>query len=129
MWWIGFAHYEGRGGIPGQGPSWTRIIIFDPDWRVVGGYVYPDEVVKRFLDRSNSGAAFGPGGLLYATGHDASEVYVLDIPTGGSELDLKDIIPVKAEGQGIAWDPYEEDVLYTIIKKDRMVFRSRLIKP
>ena len=127
LWWIGFAHYEGRGGVAGRGPAWTRVMLFDEQWRVVGGYVYPPEVVERFLDRSNSGAAFGPDGLLYATGHDASEVYALSIPSGGSHLILEHILPVEAEGQGIAWDPFDPEVLYTIIKKDRTVFKSRLI--
>ena len=126
LWWIGFAHYEGRGGIPGRGPSWTRIVLFDSEWRAVGGYIYPDAVVERFLDRSNSGAAFGPDGRLYATGHDAAEVYALRIPSGGAILDLEAIIPVEAEGQGIAWDHFEPGTLYTIIKKDRMVVRSKM---
>ena len=126
MWWIGFAHYEGRGGIPDQGPTWTRIMIFDKTWRVVGGYVFPEQVTDRFLDRSNSGAAFGPDGLLYATGHDAAEVYVLDIPEGGSTLDLVEIVPVPAEGQGIAWDRTNPGVLYTIIKAERTVIASKM---
>lgn len=125
-WWVGFAHYEGRGGVPGKGPAWTHIVVFDAQWRRVGGYTFPEEVIKRFLDRSNSGAAFGPDGYLYATGHDAPEVYVLKVPDGGAQLELIEIVPIKAEGQGIAWDPGDKSVLYTIIKKDRMVFASRL---
>ena len=128
VWWVGFAHYEGRGGVPGQGPAWTRIMLFDEGWRTIGGYIYPKTVVDRFLDRSNSGAAFGPDERLYATGHDAAEVYALSIPAGGSILELEEIIPVEAEGQGIAWDPYVPGTLYTIIKKDRTVIQSKLKK-
>ncbi len=127
-WWVGFAHYEGRGGVPGKGPAWTNIVIFDDNWRRVGGYTFPQEVIDRFLDRSNSGAAFGPDGLLYATGHDAAEVYVLRVPTAGSVLELVDIVPVAAEGQGIAWDKSDPTVLYTIIKDGRTVVASRLKK-
>ena len=126
VWWIGFAHYDGRGGVQGRGPAWTRIVLFDNEWRAVGGYIYPQDVVERFLDRSNSGAAFGPDGRLYATGHDAAEVYALRIPSGGSILELEEVIPVEAEGQGIAWDPFDPGTLYTMIKKDRMVVRSVL---
>jgi hypothetical protein len=127
-WWVGFAHYEGRDGVPGMGSEWTRIVLFDDRWREVGGYVYPAEVVERFRPRSNSGAAFGPDGLLYATGHDAAEVYVLRVPRGGSELELVEIVPAPAEGQGIAWDPAEPDVLYTIMRSTREIVAAQLVK-
>lgn len=47
QWWVGFAHYEGRGGIPDRGPAWTRIMSFDDVWRVVGGYTFPWPVTGR----------------------------------------------------------------------------------
>ncbi len=124
-WWVGFANYEGRGGVPGKGPAWTNIVVFDAQWRRVGGYTFPQAVIDRFLDRSNSGAAFGPKGYLYATGHDAPEVYVLKLPEAGTILELVAIVPVAAEGQGIAWDPSDPEILYTLIKKDRSVIASR----
>lgn len=127
-WWVGFAHYDGQGGEPGKGPAWTRVVLFDEAWREVGGYVFPPEVVERFAGRSNSGAAFGPDALLYATGHDAAEVYALAVPAQGSVLELREIIPVTAEGQGVAWDPSAPDVFYTILRSMRTVVISKVTK-
>ncbi len=126
-WWVGFANYEGRGGQPGRGPEWTQVVRFDDEWRPIAGFTFPPAVVERFLDRSNSGGAFGPGGRLYATGHDAPEVYILDIPQRGSVLKLVDIVPAPAEGQGIAWDPAEPCHLFTIIKAREEVVVSRFV--
>lgn len=125
IWWVGFANYAGNGGVPGHGPEWTHIALFDEMWRQVGGYAFPDSVVRRFDQHSNSGAAFGPDGFLYATGHDAAEIYVLAPPSAGSTLQLLDILPVTAEGQGIAWDPVEKDILYTIVRSTSTIIASR----
>jgi len=126
LWWVAFANYKGRGGAPGRGPAWTHVVTFDPEWREVGGYTFPDEVVDRFLDRSNSGGAFGPDGYLYITGHDAPEIYVLDVPQAGSVFELVEIVPVAAEGQGIAWDTWDPGVLYTIVRADEVIVASRM---
>jgi hypothetical protein len=127
LWWVGFANYEGRGGIPGRGTAWTEIALYDDQWRRVGGYGFPAEVVERFGTRSNSGATFGPDGLLYATGHDEAELYVLRIPRAGAELEFVEVLPVAAEGQGIAWDSSDPRVLYTILRSKREVVVSQLL--
>jgi hypothetical protein len=126
-WWVGFAHYEGKGGVPGKGPSWTSLLRFGKKWQRREGFVFPRSVVERFAGRSNSGGAWGPDGLLYATGHDAAEVYVLRPPKSGSTLELLEILPLEATGQGIAWDPAEAGVLYSIVKSRREVVVSRLV--
>jgi hypothetical protein len=125
IWWVGFANYVGNGGVPGQGPAWTHVGLFDEDWRQVGGYAFPDSIVQRFHEHSNSGAAFGPGGFLYATGHDAGEIYLLKPPAAGSVLELIDVLPVTAEGQGVAWDPVEKDVFYTLLRSTNTIVVSR----
>ncbi len=124
-WWVGFANYEGRGGQPGRGPSWTTIVRFDDEWRPIGGYVFPPVIVERFLDRSNSGGAWGPDGKLYLTGHDWAEVYVAELPEAGSVLRLVEIVPMPGEGQGIAWDPSELDAFYAIVRDTREIVESR----
>jgi len=48
LWWVGFGNYEGRGGIPGRGTEWTEIALYDDQWRRVGGYGFPVEVIERF---------------------------------------------------------------------------------
>jgi hypothetical protein len=126
IWWVGFGNYDGRGGIPGRGTAWTEIALYDEKWRRVGGYGFPAEAIEQFGTRSNSGTVFGPDGLLYATGHDEAELYVLRIPTTGAALDFVEVLPVTAEGQGIAWDPSDPRVLYTILRKTREVVVSRL---
>jgi len=124
-WWVGFANYDGRGGTPGRGTAWTNIVVFDARFRRVGGWVFPDEIVSRFAGRSNSGAAFGPDGLLYATGHDAEEVYVMSIPDVGSTLSLEEIIPFPGEGQGVAWDR-ETPMLWGLKRSEKVLVGASL---
>ncbi len=128
-WWAGFAHYAGRGGEPGRGPEWSRVVRFDRDWRRVGSWAYPGELIERFDAYSNSGAVWGPDGLLYATGHDAREIYVLRLPAAGSLLELIEILPAPMAGQGIAWDPSVPRRLYGIVKKERVVVEAELVAP
>jgi hypothetical protein len=126
LWWVAFGNYEGHGGIPGRGPEWTEVVTYDDHWRPVGGYGFPADVVARFGTRSNSGGAFGPGELLYITGHDAPELYVLRIPRAGASLELTAVLTVASEGQGIAWDPSDPRVLYTVVKSTREIVVSQL---
>ncbi len=127
-WWVAFANYQGRGGQPGRDPAWTTVVRFDDEWRSMGGYVFPPEVVSRFEDRSNSGGAWGEDGRLYITGHDHPEVYVLRVPEAGSVLQLVETIPVVAEGQAIAWDPTEPRRLYSILRSSSEVVVSELVE-
>jgi len=125
-WWVAFGHYAGIGGVPDQGPAWTNVVQFDDGWRRVAGYVYPNDVIERFETMSNSGGTWGADGQLYATGHDEGEVFVLSLPTAGSVLELRETLPVTAEGQGIAWDRAEPGTLYSIIRSSREVVVSKL---
>jgi len=125
-WWVVFANYDGRGGTPGRGPEWTTLVRFDDDWRRLTAWTFPAELVERFRGRSNSGGAWGPAGRLYATGHDAPEVYVLGLPRAGSVLELLEVVPAPIEGQGIAWAPDEPGVLYGIRKTAREIVRLSL---
>jgi hypothetical protein len=126
-WWVAFAHYEGRGGEPGRGPAWTSVVEFDAGWRRLRGFVFPPELVARFGTRSSSGGAFGPDGLLYTTGHDAAEVYALDLPEAGPVLRLLRILPAPFAGQGIAWDPARPGILYGIRRSERVVVEAELV--
>ena len=99
---------------------------FDDSWRRVAGYAYPHEVVERFHKMSNSGGTWGDDGRLYATGHDDGSVFVLSLPTAGSVLTLHEVIPIAAEGQGIAWDRSEPGTLCSILRSTREVVVSRL---
>ena len=125
-WWVAFGHYAGLGGVPDRGQDWTNVVQFDDGWRRLAGYVYPRDVVDRFETMSNSGGSWGADGLLYATGHDEAEVFVLSLPTAGSVLEVRETLPVTAEGQGIAWDRDEPGTFYSIIRSSREVVVSKL---
>lgn len=125
-WWVALANYAGPGGVPGRGPAWTSLVELDDSWRRVAGFVYPTEVVERFGVTSNSGGTWGADGRLYVTGHDEGVVFVLSLPTAGSVLALEKELPVRAEGQGIAWDRGEPGTLYSILRSSREVVESRL---
>lgn len=126
FWWVGFANYDGQGGAPGRPPSFTRVVKYDREWREVESFAFPAEVVERFGTRSNSGASWGPDGLLYATGHDHADLYVLRIPESGSVLELVETLTVPAEGQGIAWDRERPGSLFTLIRSDSTIVESRM---
>lgn len=131
--WIAcFVHYGKKGGEPGKGPEWTQIVEFDDEWRRSAGWALPADLLARIGGRgySASGGAFGPGGLLYLTGHDNPELYALEFPTeGGSSLKWVATVPITAEGQAFGWDPKEPGVLLTIGRKVKEVIVGRVTKP
>lgn len=124
-WWVTFAHYAGRGGEPGKGPEHTTLVRFDRDWRRQDAWTFPREVVRRWGEMSSSGGVWAGGRRFFATGHDAPEVYVLDVPESGRELVLAQILAVESEGQGIAIDRAER-LLYSIKRRSREVIVSRM---
>ena len=126
-WWASFAHYEKWKHETGKGSKWTTLVKFDDQWKNLQAWVFPKKVIERFIPMSNSGGSWGPDGYLYCTGHDHSEVYVLQIPEQGSELELVETIPIEILGQGISWDRSDKGVLYGIRKKDREVVVSKLM--
>ncbi|WP_395740398.1 DUF1080 domain-containing protein [Prosthecobacter sp.] len=122
-WYACFAQYA-KTGDPGK----TRVVMFDAQWKKLGDLKFPDEVVAKFGKNSSSGGSFGPDGHLFITGHDAQELYVLDLPAKGNTLILKDTVPISAHGQAFAWDRGEAGVLYSIDRKTSEVIVSRMSK-
>ena len=130
--WIAcFVHYGKKGGEPGRGPEWTRLVEFDDEWRSTGGWVLPAALVAKLGARGYScaGGAMGPGGYLYVTGHDDPELYVLAFPSQGAELQWIATVPEPAEGQGFCWDPVEPDVIYLLSRKGREIIAGRIVPP
>jgi len=123
-WWVTFANYAGKGGEPGKGPETTKLVRFDREWQPQESWTFPAEVVRRWNGMSSSGGVWVEG-KLYTTGHDARELYVLDLPASGHELMLKAIVPFESQGQGIAVDP-TEGLLYSIQRGTREVIVSKL---
>ncbi|MCL4206686.1 MAG: nucleoside hydrolase [Pirellulaceae bacterium] len=120
-WFACFAHYRATSD-PGQ----TSVVRLDAQWRAAATWRFPPALVKRFGSYSASGGAFGPGGHLFVTGHDARELYVLDFPADGAELIWLNTIPISTAGQAFAWDPTEPGVLYSIDRKTSDVVVSQI---
>ena len=118
QWWAGFANYDAKGGEPGRDHRFTQIVTFDDQWRRMGGYRFPDSVLERFAPLSNSGGSWGDDGLLYVTGHDAQEIYVLRVPSEGPVLEHVATIAAPLDGQAWAWDRSAKRTLYGITRRD-----------
>lgn len=114
FWWATFANYDGKGGEPGRDHRYTLFVKFDDQWRRTESWTFPANVLERFAPMSSSGGGWGPDGLLYITGHDHPELYVLKLPKGGPTLDYVATIGVATEGQAIAWDKTQPRVVYGI---------------
>jgi hypothetical protein len=125
VWWVAFAHYAGKGGIPGKGPEATRLVRFDGDWKVEASFAFPPAVVTRWGAMSSSGGVRTGPRTFVTTGHDAPEVYVVDVPERGDELILGAIVPIESEGQGIAVDSANGTV-YGIRRRTREVIVSEI---
>ena len=124
-WWVTFAHYSGKGGEPGKGSEATTLARLSDDWRPLESWSFPPDVVKRWGTMSSSGGTVAAGRLFYTTGHDAPEIYVVEVPAEGRELRLRTIIRVESEGQGIALDR-DQGLLYSIQRGTREVIVSEL---
>jgi hypothetical protein len=103
-WWALFANYDERGGQPGRDHRNTTLVKFDDQWRRMESWMFPPSVLERFAPTSSSGGGWGDDGLLYVSGHDARELYVLALPEAGSVLRHVATVNVEFEGQGWAWD-------------------------
>ena len=123
-WWAGFANYDGRGGEPGRDHTASAVVRFDAAWKPLAQWSFPKSVLDRFGGYSTSGGVLADDGLLYVTGHDAAEVYVLRAPEGGGLLQHVATIAVPIEGQAIALDAGR--MLYGISRKNRQVVAVRL---
>jgi len=104
FWYIGFAHYGGKEASEGRDVRWTSIVKYTKDWQQVESWIFPKDIVALFTPKSNSGGTWGNDGLLYLTGHDKPELYVMKIPQSGYTLEHVKTIPVGMKGQGIAMD-------------------------
>ncbi len=102
-WIAGFTHYSGPRGLPYKDNRFSSVVAFDAEWRRVGGWLYPDEILDRMSPHGASGGAIGPDGYLYVTGHDRPEMYVLAAPKMGPYLIHVATIAIEAEGQAFSF--------------------------
>jgi len=120
-WFACFAHYK-----KASDPALTSVVKFDANWQPLAKWTFPARLIERFAGNSSSGGSFGPGGQLFVTGHDARELYVLDVPETGGELVWRDTVPITAAGQAFAWDRKDSGILYSIQRKTKEVIVSRV---
>lgn len=126
-WIAGFAHYDGRGGLDYKDHSFSTIARYDNSWRREGGWMIPQNVIERMKPMAASGGGIGPDGLLYLTGHDRAEMYVLAAPEMGPTLVHIATIAIDAQGQAFAWDKSANDrIVYSISRPARQVRAFRL---
>jgi outer membrane protein assembly factor BamB len=129
FWWAAFANYDGFGGVAGRDHRDTILVRYDDAWKPLSTYSFPPDVLARFKPSSSSGGVFGDDGLLYVTGHDHAEVYVLRVPLSGSVLEHVATISAPIEGQAIAWGGGR--ILYGINRAHLAIIEMRLppVKP
>jgi len=127
-WWAVFARYTKKSLSDGTGRDgrWTSLVKFNDQWVRQEGWVFPEEVLKRFAPHSNSGGGWGPGVLLYCTGHYRREFYALRLPSAGSTLHLVETIVATVPGQAFAWDRGEPSTLWGIDRQRQEVVVSQL---
>ncbi len=125
-WWAFFANYDGKGGAPGKDHRHTVFARLNPDFSVAEQWTLPDSVLKRLAPSSISGASWNGDGLLYASGHDKPELYILALPESGTVLRHVGTIAVASYGQAVDFDPAEQRLLWSIDRKKRVAFATRL---
>lgn len=123
-WWYAcFAQYAKTGD-----PARTRVVRFDLKWKPAAEIRFPAGMVAKFGRNSSSGGSFGPDRHLFITGHDAQELYVLDLPVEGDAWTWQSAIPISAHGQAFAWDRSAPSLLYSIDRKTKEVIVSTVFR-
>jgi hypothetical protein len=126
-WWVCFGNYDQFEKQTGMNTTWTVLVRFDKHWNETGSWTFPGSVLSEFRPMSCSGGSWGPDGNLYVTGHDSSKVYLLQLPEMGSVLEHIKSLEAAIEGQGIAWDRFDRNKLWGIIRRENKVVVSILI--
>lgn len=123
-WYACFAHYRKSGD-----PANSGVVKYDAAWKPLVSWSFPPALIDRFDGYSASGGAFGSDGTLFVSGHDARELYLLELPPEGGEAHWASTLPVSAAGQAFAWDKSEaKGILYAIERSTREVIVSRVTK-
>lgn len=127
-WWACFANYNDSGTTPGFDQRWTHVAQLDEAWQIRQSWLFPPQVVATWGRSSCSGGDWGDDGLLYVSGHDAPELYVLRLPRQGVTLEYVTTIDIPFEGQGWAWDRSVagERIIYGISRARQQVVAARI---
>lgn len=125
-WYLMFVHYENYAQERNKGVEYSSLVQMDKAFRQKGGWTLPKALVERLRPESISGGCFAKDGKLYMSPHHFEEIYVMQIPSQGYELEWIKTIPVPFEGQGFALDPAQDGVLWGIHRKQREVICIRI---
>ena len=126
-WYACFANYDAPRGDPTRDHNATVLIRYTADFTPKESWLFPTNVLERFGHMSASGGRFGPDDLLYVTGHDLPEMYVLRLPNGGQRLEYLRTITLTTNGQAFDWDyGHAGSVVWTIERKKAEAVESKL---
>jgi len=124
-WLACFAHYSAT-----SDNGLSRVVRFDQDWKELRRWGFPADLLKRFARSSSSGAALVGGKRLLVSGHDARELYELELPPEGGEARWVRTLDFLTAGQA-----FDEDrgrtglgsdfILYSIERKTKEVVGAR----
>jgi hypothetical protein len=127
-YYVMFAHYATPGKMePGHDVSWSQLVKYDMNWQRVEAWVLPPDLVKHITPFSLSGGVITPDGNILCSPHHFPELYILSFPEIGSELIWKTTIPSPIQGQAIALDTYETDILWGISRDTKEVIKTKLV--
>ena len=122
-WWMSYAVY---GKTKNKQTKLIKYRYEDGQFSELKTYSFPNEVVARWGSMSCSGGSWGPDSLLYTTGHDHAEAYVLDIDAEGGLKYLRTEKDMGFYGQGIAWDRFAKAAVLWGIVKNKKVCATRV---
>ena len=125
-WYVMFVHYDEKGKERDLDAAYTTLVKFDDQWRRIEGWTVPKELVDHLRPMSISGGTIRSNGKIYASPHHFEEIYILSFPEMGYELTWEKTIEVPFQGQGIAKDPFSENILYGIHRKNREVIEGKI---
>ncbi len=120
-WWCNFARY---GADNGQ----TFLVKFADDWREVGRWTYPPEVIRELGRNSLSGGLWLEESLL-VTGHDDPVVFRLQLPKEGDVLRFVGRESVPFAGQGFAVEPHTGGLIGINRARRQVVFAESKSRP
>lgn len=129
FWYVGFANYSGKRSSDNKDSRWTQVLKLNDDWNRVEGWIFPEDLVEKFMPMSNSGAVWY-GHQLWITGHDNHELYIVELPQTGYELKYIKTLEMPGFGQGISLDTSVpgKKFLYGIIKEKNEVVVAEIFE-
>jgi hypothetical protein len=116
QWWCNFAKY-------GDKNAETFLVKFDADWKELGRFTYPPDVIRQLGKNSLSGGIWRNDSLL-VTGHDDPVLFELRLPKDGNVLDYLGKHSAPFTGQGIAADPVTGGLIGIRRDKKQLVLAS-----